>query len=147
MSDPSNKSQKPPADPAAAAALGQDLLAQLQHDFSAQAKAAEKARVSASTDALIGQLRRDFVTKEQEKKQAGADFANALLNKVARDFGSIPPPAPPPSVTAETDAQLEAAAGKDARLTPEELADLDAMTAPTGFWGKLFARFGKKKEP
>lgn len=144
MADP-KKSERPEAEKAAAAAaLGQDLIAQLQHDFSAQAKAAEKARVTATTDALIGQLQHDFVTKEREKKQAGVDFANALLNKVTRDFGSIAPPAPPPSVTAETDAQLEAAAG--ARLTAEEMADLDAMTAPTGFWGKLFARFGRKKE-
>ena len=144
MADP-KKSERPQGEQAAAArSLGQDLLAQMQHDFSEQARAAERARVTATTDALIGQLQHDFVTKEQAKKQAGVDFANALLNKVTRDFGSIAPPAPPPSVTAETDAQLEAAAG--ARLTPEELADLDAMTAPTGFWGKLFARFGRKKE-
>lgn len=137
----SKKSERPSAE--AAAALGQDLLAQIAHDFSPQAMAAEKAKVTQQSDALIAQLTRDFGHPEQKRQDAAA-LANQLLAKVSRDFGSIPPPA---SVTQESDAQLEAAATKDARLTPEELADLDAMTAPTGFWGKLFARLGKKKDP
>ena len=131
------KSVRPPAEQAAAESFAQDLLSKVAQDFNQSTEAAQRARLDAQNAALLGQLQHDF----GGKKQAAAELANQLLSKVSRDFGSIAPPA---SVTVETDAQLEAASSS--RLTPEELADLDAMTAPTGFWGKLFARLGKKKE-
>ena len=134
------KSVRPPAEQAAAESFAQDLLSKVAQDFNQSTQAAQRARMDAQNAALLGQLQHDF----GGKKQAAAELANQLLSKVSRDFGSIPPPA---SVTAETDAQLEAAGATSSGLTPEELADLDAMTAPTGFWGKLFARLGKKKEP
>jgi hypothetical protein len=138
-----------PADPAAAE-FAQSLLSQMQRDFvtAPQAAAAEKAQAATAAQALLGQMHQDFVTRDREKKEAAASLAAALLNKVTRDFGTIPPPAAataPASVTTESDAELQAA-GESSTLSAEDLAELDAMVAPTGFWGKLVDRMrGRKK--
>ena len=91
-------------------------------------------------------MHQDFVTRDREKKEAAANLAAALLNKVTRDFGTIPPPGDA-SVTTESDAELQAAGeSQPSSLSAEDLAELDAMVAPTGFWGKLVDRMrGRKK--
>ncbi|MCC6875154.1 MAG: hypothetical protein IT378_12675 [Sandaracinaceae bacterium] len=137
-----SESKKSESDPAASA-LAQQLLSQIQHDFVA-APAAEKQRAAQTAEALLGQLQ-DFVVKEQQKKEAASHLANALLHKVSRDFGSIPPPqSAVTSAPVQSDAELEAAA-QSSTLSEQELAELDAMTAPTGFWGKLVARLRGKR--
>ncbi len=151
---PKRPSAGPPktVDPAAAD-FAQSLLTQMQHDFVTAPKqaAAEKANAATAAQALLGQMHEDFVARDREKKEAAANLAAALLNKVTRDFGTVPPPPgppePAPSVTTETDAELAAAAEtSSSSLSAEELAELDAMVAPTGFWGKLVDRMrGRKK--
>lgn len=139
-----------PVDPAAAE-FAQSLLSQMQRDFvtTPAAAAAEKANAASAAQALLGQMHQDFVTRDREKKEAAANLAAALLNKVTRDFGTIPPPeaAQQASVTTESDAELQAAgAAETPTLSAEDLAELDAMVAPTGFWGKLVDRMrGRKK--
>jgi hypothetical protein len=138
-----------PADPAAAE-FAQSLLTQMQRDFVTAPKtaAAEKANAATAAQALLGQMHQDFVTKDREKKAAAAHLATALLNKVTRDFGTIPPPsqAQAASVTTESDAELQAAGNvQSSSLSAEDLAELDAMVAPTGFWGKLIDRMRGKK--
>jgi hypothetical protein len=137
------------ADPAAAE-FAQSLLSQMQRDFvtAPQAAAAEKANAAVAAQALLGQMHQDFVTRDREKKEAAANLAAALLNKVTRDFGTIPPPAAATaaSVTTESDADLQAAGATDTpTLSAEDLAELDAMVAPTGFWGKLVDRMRGRK--
>lgn len=129
MTDPKNKP---------GAELAQQLLSQIQHDFVAT-PAAEKAKAAATAQSLLSQLQHDFVTKEQQKKQAASDLASALLGKVSKDFGVAA------SVTEQSDAELEAAASGSTNLSAQELAELEAMTAPTGFWGRLFARMRGKR--
>ena len=148
------RSDKPPSDPNAAAAFGQDLLTQLQHDIGAKRQ------------------------READQKAAAANLANALLGKIATDFGLVPPPpmpsAPPPATVSSAPPVAVAAypsgppvayastmpappptpvvpeeelqAAQQGPLSAEELADLDAMTAPTGFWGKLVSRLRGKRE-
>lgn len=139
-----------PIDPAAAE-FAQSLLTQMKHDFvtAPQVAAAEKANAAQAAQQLLGQLHHDFVTRDREKKEAAAHLAQALLNKVQRDFGSIPPPAPvATSVTTESDAELQAAGATETpSLSAEDLAELDAMVAPTGFWGKLVDRMRGRKKP
>ncbi len=141
-----------PVDPAAAE-FAQGLLSQMQRDFvtAPQAAAAERAKSASAAQALLGQMHEDFVTRDREKKAAAVDLAAALLNKVTRDFATIPPPpggAAAASVTSETDAELQAAGeAQSSNLSAEDLAELDAMVAPTGFWGKLIDRMrGRKNE-
>jgi hypothetical protein len=85
VADDSRKSAPSPA----AAQLGQDLLTQMQHDF------ATHKPTAAATD-LLQQFERDFgARKRADDAQKANDFAQALLGKVARDFGSVRPAATP----------------------------------------------------
>ncbi|MFO0685429.1 MAG: hypothetical protein U0234_25445 [Sandaracinus sp.] len=93
MPDPPRKSLPP--DPAAAAQLGQELISKLQTDF------ATHKPTKVATD-LLAQIEQDFGAKKRAEEQARAhEFAQALLGKVARDFGSVrpgPTPDAPPVV-------------------------------------------------
>ena len=84
-----NESPKSGAPKPGAAQLGQDLLQQMKHDF-----AAHKPTTAAND--LLKQLEQDFgARKKADDSQKANDFAQALLGKVARDFGSVRPSAAP----------------------------------------------------
>ncbi len=86
MADDSRKGAAP--DPEAAQ-LGQELISKLQTDF------ATHKPTQLATD-LLAQFEHDFGAKKRaEDAQKANDFAQALLGKVARDFGSVRPPASP----------------------------------------------------
>lgn len=126
--------------PSTPAELNQELLSLLQRDL-VVAAAVEKEKAAQTADAFVGQLYYDFVVKEEERKRRASHLAGALLNKVSRDFGSVPPP-PVMSVTTESDAELEAAA--NAPLSADELAEIEAMKAPKGMFEKLMSFFTRK---
>jgi hypothetical protein len=86
MSNDSRKSAPPNPH---AAQVGQEIIQKLQTDFAVH-KPSQLA-----TD-LLAQFEHDFGAKKRaEDQQKANDFAQALLGKVARDFGSVRPGAAP----------------------------------------------------
>ena len=163
MSQRGPKSSKPPTpDGAAAAAFGQDLLTQLAHDLGAQKqREAQKKQAAADlANALLSKVATDFASVPPPPPS----IAPAAASQAPPAPASVAPTSPGPTSQAPTSQAPTSQAPTsqapaptpttplpdDAELSPtplsaEELADLDAMTAPGGFWGKLFTRLRKRQ--
>lgn len=100
MSDP--KKSVPP-DPATAARVAQDLLAQIHKDFVVEKKEIPTSDANKGAQLgqdLLAQFAHDFGEKKRAEEAARLQaFGQQLLGAVARDFGSVRPgagPAAPP---------------------------------------------------
>ena len=86
---PDDSRNSAPPKPPAAAQLGQELIAKLQTDFAVH-------KPTQLANDLLAQFEHDFgAQKRANDAQKANDFAQALLGKVARDFGSVRPGASP----------------------------------------------------
>lgn len=151
MPDDSRKSAPPKAE---AHKLGQELIAKLQTDFAVH-------KPSQLANDLLAQFEHDFGAKKRaDDAQKANDFAQALLGKVARDFGSVRPgvgpgappvvipaqPAAPRAITLapppteeDVKAEQELAAAAAAPLGKDDEEEVAAMSGggAFGFFKKL----------
>ncbi len=113
MPDDSRKSAAPNP---GAAQVGQDLIQKLQTDFAVH-------KPTQLANDLLAQLEHDFGSqKKADDAQKANDFAQALLGKVARDFGSVrpgaSPGAPPVVIPAMKAAPMPAPVARPISLAP-----------------------------
>ncbi len=144
---PNAPTKAPPRDAADAAQLGVELLAMLQKDLAVH-RPTEVGRE------LLAMLQQDFgVEKRSVEAAQRAEFGQALLTKIARDFGS--PPSEPALATARGTSALSAQRSRDVEAAERELAriseapladdeadDLDAIRGggPLDFLRRLLFR-------
>jgi hypothetical protein len=148
MSDDSRKSAPPNPQ---AAQLGQELIAKLQTDFAVH-------KPTQLGHDLLAQFEKDFgAQKRADDAQKANDFAQALLGKVARDFGSVRPGAAPgappvvvppqaapitlapPPTEEDLEAEAKLKAAEAAPLGKDDEDDVKAMSGggAFGFFKKL----------